>query len=102
MEIQSKSLLAEHYAASLERSADARGRARNETQREAAAQGDRISVSHDARLLTEAHRTAQNTPDVRASKVDALRLQVADGTYRPDSQRIAAALVREEPGLFRL
>ncbi len=52
-------------------------------------------------MLTEARRTAQNTPDVRAEKVEALRIQVSNGTYKPDSQLIAANLVREEPGLFQ-
>ena len=52
-------------------------------------------------MLTEARRTAQNTPDVRAEKVEALRTQVSNGTYKPDSKLIAANLVREEPGLFR-
>lgn len=66
------------------------------------ASGDTVSVSRDALLLTEARRTAQNTPDVRADKVDALRAQVADGTYVPDSRRIAEALAREEAGLFAL
>ena len=65
------------------------------------AQGDTVSVSQDALLLTEARRTAQNTPDVRAEKVEALRIQVSNGTYKPDSKLIAANLVREEPGLFR-
>ena len=64
-------------------------------------QGDTVSVSQDALLLTEARRTAQNTPDVRAEKVEALRTQVSNGTYTPDSKLIAANLVREEPGLFR-
>lgn len=67
-----------------------------------AAQGDSISVSQDALLLSEAHRVAQNTPDVRADKVEALRLQVANGTYKADSRLIAANLLREEPALFAL
>lgn len=65
------------------------------------AQGDTVTVSQDALLLTEARRAAQNTPDIRAEKVEALRTRVVNGTYRPDSMRIAAGLVREEPDLFR-
>lgn len=67
-----------------------------------AAQGDSISVSKDAMLLSEAHRVAQNAPDVRADKVEALRMQVANGTYKADSRLIAANLLREEPALFTL
>ena len=64
--------------------------------------GDTVSVSQDALLLTEARRTAQSTPDVRADKVESLRQQVAAGTYVVDSRRIAESLIREEPGLFQL
>lgn len=64
--------------------------------------GDTISVSRDALLLTEARRTAQNTPDVRADRVAELRAQVANGTYNIDAQAIAESLVREEPSLFRI
>ncbi|MBO4300891.1 MAG: flagellar biosynthesis anti-sigma factor FlgM [Desulfovibrio sp.] len=68
---------------------------------EAAVQGDRVTVSQDALLLTEARRTAQNTPDVRTDKVESLRIQVANGTYKPDSRLIAENLVREESWLFQ-
>ncbi|MBO4314189.1 MAG: flagellar biosynthesis anti-sigma factor FlgM [Desulfovibrio sp.] len=64
--------------------------------------GDVVTVSHDARLLAEANRAAQDAPDVRADKVEALRIQVRNGTYRPDSRLIASALVDEEPALFML
>lgn len=63
--------------------------------------GDSVTVSQDALLFTEARLTAQNTPDVRTDKVEALRIQVANGTYKPDSRLIAANLVREEAGLFQ-
>lgn len=64
-------------------------------------QGDRVSVSQDAVLLTEARRTAQATPDVRQEKVDALKQRVASGTYSIDSNQLAANLLKEESGLFR-
>lgn len=69
---------------------------------ESPAGGDTISVSRDALLLTEARRTAQNTPDVRADRVAELREQVDNGTYTIDAQAIAESLVREEPSLFRI
>lgn len=64
--------------------------------------GDTISVSRDALLLTEARRTAQSAPDVRADRVAELRAQVSSGTYNIDAQAIAESLVREEPSLFRI
>lgn len=64
-------------------------------------QGDRVSVSQDAVLLTEARRTAQATPDVRQEKVDALKGKVASGTYSIDTTQLASNLLKEESGLFR-
>jgi negative regulator of flagellin synthesis FlgM len=45
-------------------------------------------------------KAAQNAPDVRAEKVEQLRIQVSNGTYKPDSRLIASSLIREEPQLF--
>lgn len=103
MEIQNTiGLLPDPYAVELEKSGETRGRARAESAESDAARGDTVSVSQDALLLTEARRTAQNTPDVRADKVESLRIQVANGTYKPDSRLIAASLIREEPELFQI
>ena len=97
MEIQTNTNpLLDPYATGLEKSGEARARARTESQSDGE-RGDTVSVSQDA-----LRRTAQNTPDVRADKVESLRIQVANGTYQPDSRLIAAGLVREEPGLFRI
>ncbi|MDO5484395.1 MAG: flagellar biosynthesis anti-sigma factor FlgM [Desulfovibrionaceae bacterium] len=101
MEIQSKHLVAEHYAVNLEQNTEVRGRGRAEGRSGNASRGDAVSISKDAMLLTEARRAAQNAPDVRAEKVEELRSQVESGTYKADSRRTAAGLVREEPGLFR-
>ena len=87
--------------ANLEKSGETRLKGRASGAPSESSQGDTVSVSQEAQLLTEARRTAQNTPDVRAEKVEALRIQVSNGTYKPDSKLIAANLVREEPGLFK-
>lgn len=78
------------------------GSGRTRPAKDNASGGDTISVSRDALLLTEARRTAQSTPDVRADRVDELRAQVASGTYTVDAKAIAESLVREEPSLFRI
>lgn len=103
MEIQNtRTLPADPYAASLEKNAETLARAAVERADSGASQGgDRVSVSQDALLMTEARRTAQTAPDVRADKVEELRIQVANGTYKPDSRLVAENLIREEPGLFR-
>lgn len=63
---------------------------------------DAIDSSHDALLLTEALHTAQNAPDSRPEKVQALRELIDSDSYRIDNFRLAAALLREESQLFQL
>lgn len=63
--------------------------------------GDRVSLSPEAKLRTEALTTAMNTPEVRQAKVDAIKARVESGEYTVDSKAVAAKLLREEPGLFQ-
>ena len=65
-----------------------------------AATGDVVSVSSDARLMAEASRAAQDSPDVRQEKVAQLKEQVQNGTYKVDNESIARGLLREDMGLF--
>ncbi len=62
--------------------------------------GDRVSLSAEAKLRTEAFTTAMNTPDVRTAKVAEIKARVEAGQYETDSKAIAAKLLQEEPGLF--
>jgi flagellar biosynthesis anti-sigma factor FlgM len=39
--------------------------------------------------------------DMRQERVDALKAQVADGTYLIDNERIAVKLLQEEADLFQ-
>ncbi len=66
----------------------------------AAPQGDRVSLSNDARLRTQAFSTAMSAPDVRQERVDALKTQVDSGTYVVDSRKVAEKLLQEETELF--
>ena len=63
-------------------------------------QGDRISLSPEAKLRTEAFTAAMAAPEVRQAKVNAIKAQVDSGEYQPDSKKIAAKMLQEEPGLF--
>ena len=63
--------------------------------------GDRVSLSDEARLRTEAFTSAMNAPDVRAAKVAELKAKVESGEYTVDSKAVAAKLLQEEPGLFQ-
>ena len=78
----------------------AAGRAAN-TSAPAAETGDRVSLSPEGRLRTEAFTSAMNAPDVRAAKVAELKARVESGQYTPDSNAIAQKLLAEEPGLFQ-
>ena len=77
------------------------GRAAPNAPAQGAETGDRVSLSPEAKLRTEAFTTAMNTPEVRAEKVAALKAQVESGEYQIDSKAIAAKLLAQEPGLFQ-
>lgn len=80
----------------LERAQGERGAAARPSE----AEGDSVSVSSEARLMAEANRTAQTSPDIRQEKVDMLKAQVQSGTYQIDNERIAQGLLREDMSLF--
>lgn len=63
---------------------------------------DKINVSQEALLITEALRGAQNAPDIRQEKIDAIRAQLEAGTYNIDNRQLAMNLIREEAQLFTL
>jgi len=63
--------------------------------------GDRVSVSADAKLVAEAAKAAEASPDVRVDRVEALRAQVQAGTYNPDSRQIAQKMVQSDIEFLR-
>lgn len=65
------------------------------------AQGDRISLSPEALLHTEARAAAMSTPDIRRGKVDSVRERLAAGTYTVDSKNIAKKLLQSDAELSR-
>lgn len=56
---------------------------------------DRVSLSPQAQELLNAQKALAAIPDVRAEKVEAIKARIADGTYRIDSEQIAAKMIRE-------
>lgn len=75
------------------RQADAKAGARLENSK---------AMRRESVLLTEALRGAQDAPDFRENKVAAIKAQIAAGTYAMDNLELAEALLRENPGLFRV
>lgn len=65
-----------------------------------APQTDTVKVSDEAILRTEAYRTAMNSGDIRQDKVNALKDQLANGTYEVNPHRIAAHMLNEEATLI--
>jgi negative regulator of flagellin synthesis FlgM len=63
--------------------------------------GDTLRLSHEAKLHTAARSAAMQAGDMRQERVEALKAQVADGTYIIDNEKIAAKLLQEEAELFR-
>ena len=79
----------------------AAGRAPGAAHNPIPAQGDRISLSPEARLHTAAHAAAGNAPEVRRELVDALKARVDSGEYTVDAGKVAEKLVQSEMLLAR-
>ncbi|MBI5062163.1 MAG: flagellar biosynthesis anti-sigma factor FlgM [Desulfatitalea sp.] len=62
---------------------------------QAAAQGDRVALSAQARELVAAREAIRQMPEVDAQKVAKVRAQLQAGTYVVDSRKIAAKMVAE-------
>lgn len=61
---------------------------------------DRVALSSEAKLRGAALQTAKEAPDVRQEKVDRLKQQVRDGSYKPDLKKAAANLIRDDLDLL--
>ena len=93
------------YRQQLERQQETGRTGEQQQQRQAQAtpqqgQTDSAHFSAEARLLAEARNAAATAPDVREDKVAALRAQVQDGTYKPNSATIARNLLQEDMAVF--
>lgn len=60
-----------------------------------ARRGDRVSLSPQAQELRNAQKALDAIPDIRTEKVEEIKARIADGTYRIDSEQIAAKMIRE-------
>ncbi|WP_285907042.1 flagellar biosynthesis anti-sigma factor FlgM [Pseudodesulfovibrio pelocollis] len=61
---------------------------------------DKVVLSSEARLRGAALQAANDAPDVRRRKIDDLKQQIKDGTYKPDLKRAAANLIRDDLDLL--
>jgi len=89
------------YRSRAERTEDAAAKAAKAREAHSGGGGDTIRLSHEAKLRTTARSAAMQADDMRQERVDALKAQVAGGTYHIDNEKIAAKLLHEEADLFR-
>ena len=89
------------YRPRTERTEDAADKAARGGNARPGGEGDTLRLSHEAMLRTTARSAAMQAGDIRQERVDALKSQVADGTYHIDNEKIAAKLLQEEADLFR-
>jgi negative regulator of flagellin synthesis FlgM len=57
--------------------------------RRTASSGDTVEVSADAKLLSEAVKTARTTPDIRTDVVERMKQKLAAGEVGNDAGRLA-------------
>lgn len=65
----------------------------------AAASGDTVQIKSPG-LKAAIEEAALNAPDIRESKVAALKASLADGTYQIDNSAIAGKLLQEASELY--
>lgn len=62
----------------------------------APAPADKVTVSERANTVNELVARANELPDIRQERVEALREKVESGAYRPDARVIADAILKDE------
>lgn len=56
---------------------------------------DKVELSADAELISAAQQVIAGTPEIREDKVEALRKQIADGSYSVPAQEVADKMLTE-------
>ena len=56
---------------------------------------EKVQLSDRAQFMREATEIAQNSPDVRADKVKALKEKIKGGHYKVDSHKVAEAMIKD-------
>jgi negative regulator of flagellin synthesis FlgM len=59
-------------------------------------ESDRITVSGRAETVERLAARANELPDVRQDKVEAMRERIQSGTYKPSASDIAGAILKDE------
>ncbi len=59
-------------------------------------QSDTLEISKEAMELQSYRSALDNMPSVREDLVAALKQSISDGSYQPDSDKIAAGILKEK------
>jgi len=59
------------------------------------ATGDIVNISAEAAQIRELKSIIKNIPDIRESRINAIKDEVKNGTYRTDSDQTARSIIRE-------
>jgi negative regulator of flagellin synthesis FlgM len=59
---------------------------------------DRVELSTRKTEIDKLKKTVESMPDVRAEKVEALKQQLADGSYRVDGVKVAQKILENFKG----
>ena len=88
------------YSTSLKKGQRSEQAGREQASSDIEPKGDRVSLSGEGRLRTEAYKEAMNAPDVRSDKVAAIKARIEAGEYEIDSTKIAEGILKDELDLF--
>ena len=67
----------------------------NKTEPKKTPESDQFKISNHAKDFQTVLRAIRDVPDVRREKVDALKSQVAAGTYKVDAKKVAESMIMQ-------
>ncbi|MFP4658070.1 MAG: flagellar biosynthesis anti-sigma factor FlgM [Desulfonatronovibrionaceae bacterium] len=77
---------------SVDKAADKKAEAKSEN----AGHEDKVSLSNQAKLLQQTQKSASESPETRQEKIESFKVSIENGTYKPDSSKIAEKLLQDE------
>lgn len=58
-------------------------------------QNDKMQISDKAKEMIKAKKELENQPEVRTEKVTSIKEKIAEGSYKVDSRKIAAKILKD-------
>ena len=56
---------------------------------------EQISVSSKAKAIQRAHEVIKSAPDIRVDKVNRIKKEIADGTFKVDTEELAGKILKD-------